>query len=193
MAEDKQQPANHKRIVMILLFAVVGMFAFGFALVPLYDVLCDVLGINGKTDQSAAVYDINNAMIDESRIITVEFVATNPSNLRWDFYPMTKKVRLHPGEMKQLAFFAQNKMPGTVTVQAIPSVTPGIAAKYLKKTECFCFIQQTFERGESREMPLLFHIDPALPENIHTVTLAYTLYDVTDRQVKSSKNSKRIV
>lgn len=180
---------GHKRIVIMLLFAVVGMFAFGFALVPLYDVLCDTLGINGKTNQQAVLYD---DVVDTSRTVMVEFIATHPSNLRWDFYPLIKKVRLHPGEMKQLAFFAENQMGKTVTVQAIPSVTPGLAAKYLKKTECFCFNQQTLASGESMEMPLLFHLDTALPKNINTITLAYTLYDVTDRQVRSNKTNNRI-
>lgn len=88
---------------------------------------------------------------------------------------------MHPGEIVKLAFYAENKTDYTMTVQAIPSVTPGIAAKYLKKTECFCFTQQTLNGHEAMNMPLLFHLDTDLPKNVNTVTLSYTLFDVTGR------------
>jgi len=172
---------KNTKLVTVLIFAVLGMFAFGFALVPIYNSLCKQLGLNGKTNSTAIAYDPQTAKID-SREITVEFVATNNSSLPWAFYPKTRKIKIHPGEMAKLAFYAENKTDHAMTVQAIPSVTPGIAAKYLKKTECFCFTQQTLNSHEAMNMPLLFHLDNELPKEINTITLAYTLFDVTNKE-----------
>lgn len=156
------------------------MFAFGFALVPIYNSLCKTLGINGKTNTTSIEYKVGTR-VDKEREVLVEFVATNNSSLPWLFYPKTKKIRVHPGEIAQLSFYAENKSGHSMTVQAIPSVTPGIAAKYLKKTECFCFTYQRLNENEAMDMPLLFHLDPELPADIHTITLAYTLFDITGR------------
>lgn len=156
------------------------MFAFGFALVPIYNSLCQVLGINGKTNNQAIAYD-SNTPIDKQRSITVEFVATKNSNVPWKFYPQQSKITIHPGEMAKLAFYAENQSDVRMTVQAIPSITPGIAAKYLKKTECFCFAQQTLNGHEAMNMPLLFHLDTDIPKTVKTITLSYALFDVTGR------------
>ncbi len=172
---------RHHRLIVILASLVLGMFAFGFALVPIYNSLCKSLGINGKTNPEAVAYDATQAKIDKKREITVEFVATNNSGVPWSFYPKIRKIKVHPGEIAKLSFYAENKTDHQMTVQAIPSVTPGIAAKYLKKTECFCFTQQTLNGHEAMNMPLLFHLDADLPEKVHTVTLSYTLFDVTDK------------
>ena len=114
-----------------------------------------------------------------SREVVVEFVATNHGGVPWEFYPRVAKLKVHPGAITRLAFYAENKSDHSMTVQAIPSVTPGIAAKYLKKTECFCFTRQTLNAHEAMDMPLLFHLDNDLPINIKTITLAYTLFDVS--------------
>ena len=172
---------NHIRLVAILTGIVFGMFAFGFALVPIYNSLCKTLGINGKTNTEAIAYDVTKANIAVNRTVEVEFVATNNGGVPWAFYPNTKKLLVHPGEMVKLAFYAENKTNHRMTVQAIPSVTPGIAAKYLKKTECFCFTQQTLNGHEAMNMPLLFHLDTDLPANVKTITLAYALFDVTGK------------
>ncbi|WP_133127666.1 cytochrome c oxidase assembly protein [Legionella nagasakiensis] len=171
---------SHSKLLMILTAIVLGMFGFGFALVPIYNSLCKALNINGKINPEAVSYDANTHVAKE-RDVLVEFVATNNSGIPWDFYPKTRKLRIHPGEIAKLSFYAENKTSHTMTVQAIPSVTPGIAAKYLKKTECFCFTQQTLNGHEAMDMPLLFHIDTDLPANVKTITLAYTLFDVTNR------------
>lgn len=171
---------RHTRLLVILSLIVIGMFAFGFALVPIYNSLCKALNINGKTNATAVAYDANTT-IDTQRDIQVEFVATNNSGVPWAFFPKTTKIHVHPGEMAKLEFYAENKTNHRMTVQAIPSVTPGIAAKYLKKTECFCFTQQTLNGHEAMNMPLLFHLDADLPRHVKTITLAYTLFDVTDR------------
>ncbi|NBX85328.1 MAG: cytochrome c oxidase assembly protein [Gammaproteobacteria bacterium] len=171
---------KHSRLVIMLIFAVIGMFGFGFALVPIYNSLCKTLGINGKVDLTKRA-STRGLKLDQERMITVEFVATQNSTVPWNFYPTVKKVKIHPGEMYRLSFYAENKTDHKMIVQAIPSITPGIAAKYLKKTECFCFAQQTLNGHEAMYMPLLFHVDADLPKNVNTITLAYTLFDITDR------------
>ncbi|KTD38957.1 cytochrome c oxidase assembly protein [Legionella oakridgensis] len=171
---------SHTKLLIILTAVVIGMFGFGFALVPIYNSLCKALNINGKVSTEIAAYD-KNTQIAKDRDVLVEFVATNNSGVPWAFYPKTHKLRVHPGEIAKLSFYAENKTNHTMTVQAIPSVTPGIAAKYLKKTECFCFTQQTLNGHEAMDMPLLFHIDTELPANVKTITLAYTLFDVSNR------------
>ncbi len=175
MADNK----SHNRLLIILAVVVLGMFGFGFALVPIYNSLCKNLGINGKITQDTQAYDTSKAYVATEREVLVEFVATNNSGVPWAFYPKVTKIKVHPGEVVRLSFYAENKSDHPMTVQAIPSVTPGIAAKYLKKTECFCFTQQTLNGHEAMDMPLLFHIDTDLPEKIETVTLSYTLFDVT--------------
>ncbi|MCP0914920.1 MULTISPECIES: cytochrome c oxidase assembly protein [Legionella] len=171
---------SHNKLLITLVAVVLGMFGFGFALVPIYNSLCKALNINGKTNPEALAYDANTK-ISHDRDVLVQFVATNNSGVPWAFYPKVQQIKVHPGEIAKLAFYAENKTPHRMTVQAIPSVTPGIAAKYLKKTECFCFTQQTLNGHEAMDMPLLFHIDSDLPAKIKTITLAYTLFDVTDR------------
>ncbi|TAL59913.1 MAG: cytochrome c oxidase assembly protein [Legionella sp.] len=172
---------KHLKLVTILTMVVLGMFGFGFALVPIYNSLCQTLGINGKIRNEAVAYDAHKIKVLKDREVLVEFVATNNGGVPWEFYPKTAKIKVHPGEIVRLAFYAENKTNHSMTVQAIPSVTPGIAAKYLKKTECFCFTQQTLNGHEAMNMPLLFHLDPDLPEQVNTVTLSYTLFDVSDR------------
>lgn len=177
---------SHQKLIIILALVVVGMFGFGFALVPIYNSLCKTLGINGKTNPQSIAYVADPASIVKDREVLVEFVATNNSGVPWAFYPKTKKVTIHPGEQARLAFYAENKTDHAMTVQAIPSVTPGLAAKYLKKTECFCFTSQTLNGHEAMDMPLLFHLDKALPEDIKTITLSYTLFDLTPNLKKTN-------
>lgn len=166
----------NKKILIMLCFTTIGMFGFGFAMIPLYNVLCKNLGINGKTDKNA--YIASNE-VDLTRSIRVEFMTNNNNYLPWDFYPRLQHIQLHPGENILIYFAAKNNSNHPMTVQAIPSVSPGLAARYLKKTECFCFTQQTFNPGQQRDMPVLFHIDQHLPKNINTITLAYTLFDTS--------------
>lgn len=172
---------NHSKLVAILAGVVLGMFGFGFALVPIYNSLCKNLGINGKTNPNAVAYSAKTATVAHERQVVVQFVATNSGGVPWAFYPKVKEIKVHPGEIAKLAFYAENTTNHRMTVQAIPSVTPGIAAKYLKKTECFCFTKQTLNGHEAMDMPLLFHLDVDLPPQVNTITLAYTLFDVSDR------------
>lgn len=176
MDNPAQQQANTK-IVVRLLFIVVGMFGFGFALVPLYDVLCDALGINGKTADTAAVY--HNIEIDDSRLITVDFITRVNTGMPWEFTAETKRVKVHPGQINQVNFTVRNPAATDIVGQAVPSVSPGPAALYMNKTECFCFEQQVLQSGQQVSMPMQFYVDPQLPEDITYFTVQYTLYNVT--------------
>jgi len=173
-----QQSANNK-MVLKLIVIVFGMFGFGFALVPLYDVFCDVAGINGKTDKTAAVY--TSVEIDETREVTVEFITRTNTGMPWEFRAETKRVKVHPGELNTVSFYVRNPASSNIVAQAIPSVSPGTAALYLNKTECFCFNQQPLDAGSEAYMPMQFYVDPQIPQEITYLTLQYTLYDVTAR------------
>lgn len=168
---------TNKKLLIILSFTTFSMFGVGFAMIPLYNTLCKNLGINGKTDKNSY---LESDTIDLSRSIRVEFMTSNNNYLPWEFYPRLQHIQLHPGENILIYFEAKNNSNHPMTVQAIPSVSPGIAAKHLKKTECFCFTQQTFTPGQHRAMPVLFHLDTQLPKTINTITLSYTLFDITN-------------
>lgn len=174
---SSNSPASTKTLVAKLALAVVGMFGFGFALVPLYDVFCEWTGLNGKTGgrvEYSATQEIN-----QERVVTVQFTASNNAGMSWTFEPMQHQVEVHPGELTEIRYFARNPSASRMVAQAVPSVSPLKAADYLRKTECFCFTQQVLEAGESIEMPVFFYIDPALPADVSKLTLSYTLFDVT--------------
>lgn len=181
---------KNKRTVWILVIAVMGMFGFGFALVPLYDVFCKTTGLNGRIFSAASVQA--KTPVDKSRVINVIFLATNNEQLPWDFKPNITSVKVYPGEVTRISYFAKNNSNKVMVVQAIPSVSPGIASNYLQKTECFCFTQQTLNPGESMDMPILFHLDAELPKDIHTVTLSYTLFDTHVVPIDQSKRHGQI-
>lgn len=172
-----QRQPDHLPLIKRLLLATALMFGFGFALVPLYDVFCDLTGINGKTSTMAATAD--KAVVDAKRTVTIEFLARPNADMPWLFAPQTQKMTVHPGEIKLVYYEAQNPTAGTMTGQAVPSVSPGQAALYFNKMECFCFNQQVLTAGQKLLMPLQFYVDPALPEQFSTITLSYTLYDMT--------------
>lgn len=167
-----------KKQLRIMLFVVIGMFGFCFALVPLYNVLCKVTGLNGKTSG-----EVGRPVIkaDQSREVTVELLATLNDSVLCEFSPGDKKHRLHPGEYVSTAFRVKNLTDKPMVVQAIPSVTPGLGARHVNKIECFCFVRQPLDPFEEKDFPLVYTVDPALPTDIRTLTLAYTLFDVTDR------------
>jgi cytochrome c oxidase assembly protein subunit 11 len=172
-----QTQINHSKMVLKLLAVVLGMFGFGFALVPLYDVFCDLTGLNGKTANSAAVYQVME--VDESRTITIDFITRTNTGMAWKFEAEKRQVKVHPGQMNEINFTVNNPTTHPVVGQAVPSVSPGTAALFLNKTECFCFEQQILQAGESAVMPMRFYVDPQLPKDISYFALQYTLYDVT--------------
>ncbi len=176
LSPEQQRKANRSLTQRLLLFTA-GSFAFGFALVPLYDVLCKVAGI-GNAEAKAGRAIVREA-VDPNRTITVEFIA-NPATVgSYEFRPDVKSMRIHPGKLYDTRFFARNLTTATSVAQAVPSVSPGGSALYFHKTECFCFTPQKFRAGEGREMPVRFIVDPNLPANVDKLTLAYAFYDLT--------------
>jgi cytochrome c oxidase assembly protein subunit 11 len=178
MSAKPEQLSANRRTVRRLLVVVVAMFGFGFAMVPLYDVFCEITGINGKTGRAEA--ESLDSSVDTSRTITVQFVGNVNSALPWEVRPVAKALKVHPGQIYETSFFARNISGEPVAGQAVPSVSPSAAAKYFKKIECFCFTQQAFEGKEERTMPIRFVLEAGLPEDISTVTLAYTFFNVDE-------------
>lgn len=155
-----------------LWIVALGMFGFGFAMVPFYEKICEVTGINAGDAQILA----RNSQIDASRKITLELDANVDASLPWKFVPVQKSIEIHPGEMVQVLYEVENQTDGDVTGQAIPSYGPQLAAQYVKKIECFCFTGQTLKAHEKRQMPVMLVMDPALPGDVNTVTLSYTFF-----------------
>lgn len=176
-----ESPDNSKpgKLVGKLLLIVFGMFGFGFAMVPLYDVFCEITGLNGKTANEAA--QVSAAGVDLSREIKVQFISKAAKDMPWEFRPEIAEVTVRPGESKIVKFYAKNVTSEKMVGQSVPSVAPGRAASYFKKVACFCFEQQTLEGQEEVWMPLQFYIDTDIPSDVKTLTLSYTLYDITTK------------
>jgi cytochrome c oxidase assembly protein subunit 11 len=174
--KEQQRRAN-RSLTSRLVIMTLGSFAFGWALVPLYDVLCKVAGI-GNAEAKAGRAVVREA-IDPNRTITIEFVTNVASVGSFDFHPQVASMRIHPGKLYDTEFYAKNLTQVASVAQAVPSISPGGAAKYFHKTECFCFSPQKFAVGEGRDMPVRFIVDPQLPGNVDKLTLAYAFYDTT--------------
>lgn len=178
--EQKPQRQDNSRVITRLLGSVIIMFAFGFALVPLYEKFCEITGFNGRTSNTAAVANYGME-VDQTRVVTVEFHTRVSRGIPWEFQPEVRSIRVHPGEVKVVNFYVENRTGKDVVAQALPSVSPGEASLYLNKTECFCFEQQPLAAGERAVMPMQFYLDPDLPDHIHRFTLSYMMYDLTDQ------------
>jgi cytochrome c oxidase assembly protein subunit 11 len=174
-AEPKKR-ANRK-LVRALLIMTAGSFAFGWALVPLYDVLCRAAGI-GNAEAKAGKAVVQEA-IDPNREVTIEFIAEPASVGSFDFRPAVASMRVHPGKLYDVEFYAKNLTNEASVAQAVPSISPTGTARYFRKTECFCFNPQKFAAGEGRQLPVRFIVDPQLPSDVDKLTLAYTIYDTT--------------
>ncbi|GLS24426.1 cytochrome c oxidase assembly protein [Marinibactrum halimedae] len=171
------QQANRMLLLKLLAWGV-GMFVFAiFIMPPIYDVFCEVTGLNGKTGSQ---YTPVSSEVDRSRSIRVQFIATNNETMPWQFKPMLQEIRVHPGEETEIRYFARNPTQSDMIGQAIPSVVPFKAAQYFHKTECFCFNYQPLLAGQSAELPLRFIVDQDIPKQIHTITLSYTMFDITE-------------
>lgn len=169
--------AKNKRLIIKLAVLVIGMFGFGFALVPLYSVVCKVTGLNGKTETIDAA-TAKAMKVDKSRWVTVEFTTNVNAGMPWEFKPMVNQMKVHPGELVTANFYARNPTSEAMVGQAVPSITPRVAALYFKKLECFCFSQQTLKAKEGKEMPVQYVVEPGLPADVHTITLSYTFFNV---------------
>ena len=170
----EQQQKNNATAVKLLVFTV-AMFGFGYVLVPLYDVFCELTGLNGKTG-TITISDSSKAPVDRQRLVTVEFDTNINGNLPWSFRASQFKMQVHPGTVAEAIFIAKNQSDRTIIGQAVPSVAPALASRYFDKTECFCFTQQTLEPGEEKEMLVRFVVDAELPKKISTMTLSYTFF-----------------
>ena len=169
---------TNRRLTRSLLIMTAGSFAFGWALVPLYDVFCKVAGI-GNAQAKAGAADVREA-VDANREVTVEFIADPATVGSFEFRPEVPAMRVHPGKLYDTQFYAKNLTGGRSVAQAVPSISPSVAAQYFHKTQCFCFSPQRFGVGEGRDMPVRFIVDPNLPDNVDKITLAYTFYDRTE-------------
>ena len=166
-----------KKTLRRLVIAVPLMFAFGFALVPLYNVFCEVTGINGKVFQSD---NAEKLVIEDGRPLGLQFISTNNENMPWTFRPSEDNIQIQTGKYHTATFYVKNTTNKRMVAQAIPSVAPSNAAAHLKKLECFCFEQQELAPGEEALLPVRLIFDDELPSSINSVVLSYTIFDVTD-------------
>ncbi len=171
-AADEQRRSNVamlKRLAVV----VVGMFGFGYALVPFYEQICEVTGLRNIAQADAPM----NTQVVAARSVRIE-LDSNLRNLPWTFRPLESVVNVHPGEVRQVVYEVVNNTDRVITGQAIPSYGPQHAAKYFQKLDCFCFAKQTLQPGEVRRMPVVFVVDPKAPEDLFTITLSYTFFEV---------------
>lgn len=217
-AQDNSTEAAQKRSalrpVLMLVTAGIGMFCFAiFIMPPLYEVLCEITGLNGKyTDGRVAISQSIQATdtrqtkletetkapattadetrdIEQAPTVKVQFVADETTDIPWPFYPKTRSLTVEPGTIHQVFFRVENPNSTAVVAQAIPSITPAQASLYLKKTQCFCFNQQPLAPYEGKDMGLVFYVDPEIPEALRELTLSYRLYDITDRVSEADDSS----
>jgi cytochrome c oxidase assembly protein subunit 11 len=181
-----EKQAKNRKVLMVSVTVVLGMFGFGFALVPLYNVFCDAFGFNGRiTAIESGSYKASSMAeqalhkgIDKSRKISLQFMVTDNHALDLEFRPLITQVSVNPGEVKEVAYYVKNLTDKEMVLQAIPSVSPGAAVKYLAKIECFCFSRQVLKPGEGKTMPLKFVVDSGIPKNIPVLTLSYRFIDL---------------
>ncbi len=176
----------NQRMLKKLLVVALGMFGFGFALVPFYNKICEVAGLRELWQPGRAGAGAANTQVDLTRTISVEF-DSNVRMLPWTFTPAAPSVEIHPGELTQVVYEVRNTLNEPVTGQAVPSYGPRLAAQYFRKLECFCFTQQTLAPGEVRQMPVVFVVDPDLPRDVNTITLSYTFFRVDGANAKAAK------
>ena len=176
MTLEREKPGKSNRSLATKLFIfALGSFGFGFALVPLYNVLCAVTGQGDQKELARAA--VVSEHPDLSRLVTVDFLTDVPALGNWEFHPVVKTMQVHPGELYLTHFYAHNLTGHDTVAQAVPDISPSKAAAYFRKTECFCFSPQHFSVNQERVMPVRFFVDPALPKYIDRLTLSYTFYD----------------
>jgi cytochrome c oxidase assembly protein subunit 11 len=175
VTDSNDKSPRHRRLTATLLLVALGAFGFGFALVPLYDLLCAVTGYGDRRELVRA--SEQPTQVDDSRLVTVEFVANLPTVGSWQFKPEVPSMQVHPGRLYEAKFVASNQTGQITWAQAVPDIAPSKATPFFRKTECFCFTPQQFAVGESKHMPVRFFVDPALPKYVDRITLAYTFYD----------------
>jgi cytochrome c oxidase assembly protein subunit 11 len=176
---DRETRRQNASLTRRLLLMAAGSFAFGFALVPLYDVICEAAGIRVNDTPSSAAETANGA----GRAVTLEFLSIVAPGGDWDLVPATESMVVEPGRLYEAHFRIQSRAGVPVVGQAVPSVAPSYTAKYLQKTECFCFTPQDFAASEEREFTVRFILDPELPPQVDRMTLAYSMYTLPERKL----------
>lgn len=182
-----EDAARHRPLLTKLLIGVAAAFGFGFALVPFYDVFCEVTGLNGKTRSKPEVargFGIGGlakpappSFIDRTRTVRVEFTGTVMPGLPWDMRPLTQSLDVNPGDLQHVRYLVRNTSDRKIVAHAVPSVSPGQAAQHFDKIECFCFSQQALGPGEARELPLAFVVKPGMDRDIAHITLSYAFFN----------------
>lgn len=165
-----------RRLVLRLLLLAAAAFSFGFAMVPLYNVLCEATGLNGRSPTLGVAAAAPPWRPDPKRTVRVEFTGTVMPGLEWEMQPLTASLDTHPGELQQVRYRVRNRSSHALVGQAIPSVSPGLAARHFQKLDCFCFRQQTLAPGETRDMPLTFVLRPEIDREVNQITLSYAFY-----------------
>lgn len=178
----------NRRLITKLVLVLIAMFGFGYALVPLYNVACKLTGFNGRTER-IDLKTAEAATIDTSRWVTVQFLANTHRGMPWVFKPLQFEMRVHPGEIATVKYYARNPTGANIVGQAVPSVTPVAAARHFKKIECFCFSRQDLKPGESRVMPVRFVVDTGLSKSVHTITLSYTFFNMNKTSAKKRREN----
>ncbi|GAB4398072.1 MAG: cytochrome c oxidase assembly protein [Rhodoferax sp.] len=184
-ALKRQDPAlraqENVRLARKLALVALGMVGFGFAMVPMYNVFCEITGLNGKTNAVPAALDANT-QVDRTREVKVEFLSHTMPGLGLSFKPEAFSLKVHPGEISRMNYTITNHGTRIFVGQAVPSITPAPAAQHFEKLECFCFSQQTFAPGETRTIPVVFVVNPKLDREFGTITLSYTFFEAPKPQ-----------
>jgi len=179
MSRTSRDIENRKLVTSLVVFAA-GMLAFAVVLLPpLYDVFCEITGLGGKTDATAAPATLADESVVQDREVRLEFMTTVNQYAPWEFSASVDHMTIQPGKLHEATFYAKNLTDRALVAQAVPSVAPAEAAKLFRKLDCFCFEQQSFEPGEAKEMPVRFIVGSDLPDYIDTITLSYTFFDAT--------------
>ena len=197
MAGQEQVKRSNNKSLRIMIVVVLLMFGFGYALVPLYDLLCDITGLNGKTGRLKSVQTntemltaISDVFSRRERWVMVQFNSDTGTGLPWEFKPLVNKMRVRLGEQNLVYFLARNTSNETITGQAVPNVVPGRAAKHFKKVECFCFTKQALKPGETKKMPVRFVVQKGLDKRVDSVVLSYTFFNTDKASVKKYSKGK---
>lgn len=190
MTSSQTMRRSKTRWIVILSGTVVLMFGFGYALVPLYDLFCEITGVGGKPTVAVLQLPSGENPIDYSKEVTVEFTATGNNSIPWTIKPLVKKTKVHLGEVHMMNYLVTNTSSRQMVGQAIPSVTPMQGARHMVKLECFCFNAQTLEPGEAREMPVRFYVNKDLPDEINTLTLSYSFFPMNESASTSDGQSE---
>ncbi len=176
--DSKQKHKANIRLVWAIAVVAFLMFGFGFAIAPYYDAVCKYFGVGGRVKEATAEAAYQ---VDESREISVEFVAAVNEKMPLDFRPETAKLKVHPGQYYTVNYYAENISDRKLIGRAIPSISPAWATAHFKKAECFCFSEQAFDPHKGRQLPVRFVVDPEIQADIKDLTLSYTFFDITEK------------